>query len=309
MGAIRKVSTVPMIDLLRQAAPGKSKALDELMVRLHPNLQFDTDELRILFCAESSSNTITVGVPCTRRLQAHAYGYAIKLLALGTPGLSLGERKKLCSHADPILNWALSRDLHQWLAQIEGTERPLEDIFAGAGVNLPNALLSSLTVDQRRMGEGLFRFALAFILLHELAHLHYRHKRDDDNFWNREQEKAADQFAAEWLTDLSQKEPIDRMANLFGIAIALLWTTVFDVFFWPRQSETHPPGYDRLYQVLDQVVDRSNDDEKLLIWDFVSRVLFAQCKAARIQVEPEPPHGLPRDRVNYLIDLISKKST
>jgi hypothetical protein len=306
MFAIKQVNIEPMTELLRRSAQDKSKELDELMERLRPNLQFDSEELRILFCACSSSNTITVGVPCTQRLQAHAYGYAIILLALETPGLSPNERKKLRSHAYPILNWALSRDLHQWLAQIEGTERPLEDIFAGAGVNLPNALLSSLTVDQLVMGEGLFRHALAFILLHELAHLHYRHKRDDDNFW-REQEKAADQFAAEWLTDLSQK-PIDRMANLFGIAIALLWTTVFDIFFWPRQSETHPPGYDRLYQVLDQVVDINNDNEKLLIWDFVSRILFAHCRAAKIQVEPEPTHGLPRDRVNYLIDLISKKS-
>lgn len=281
------------------------------MVRLHPILQLDSDELRILFSAHSSSNTITVGVPCTRRLQAHAYGYAIILLALGTPGylnLNSDERKRLYSPADPLLNWAVSRDLQQWLTQIEGTEPPLENIFSGAGIALPNGLLSSLTDNQRVMGEGLFRLALAFILLHELAHLAYGHERNDDKFWDREQEKTADQFAAEWLMDFFHEDPIDRMLKIYGIAVALLWITVFDIFFWPRQNETHPPGYGRLYQVLDQVVDSNNDNEKLLIWDFVSRILFAHCKAAKIQVEPEPTHGLPRDRVNYLIDLISKKS-
>jgi len=232
------------------------------------------------------------------------------LSALGTPGyltLSRNERKRLYSPADSLLNWAVSRDLQQWLAQIEGAQRPLEDILAGAGVKLPSGLLRSLTVDQRVLGEGLFRLASAFILLHELAHLQFGHVTCKGSV-SIQQEKDADRFAAEWLVNLSQKQPIDRMANLYGISVALLWLTLFDVFFWPRQSETHPPGYDRLYQVLDQVVDRSNDDEELLIWDFLSRILFLHCDAAGIQVEAGRLQGSPRDRVNYLIDLISKKS-
>jgi Peptidase U49 len=275
MCAIRQINEKPIIDLLQRSSPGKSKVLADLMKNLHPKFQIDSEELRILFCADTITNTITVGVPCTRRLQAHAYAYAIILMALGTPGyitLSSDERKRLYSLADPLLNWAVSRDLQQWMEQIEGIEPSLKSIFSGAGVDLPNGFLSSLTSDQRIMGEGLFRLALAFILLHELAHLHYGHRRDDDNFWNMEQEKAADQFAAEWLMDLIRENPIKRIRNLFGIAIALLWITVFDVFFWPRQK--YQSGYDRLYNVLDQVIDSSNDDEELLIWDFISRILM-----------------------------------
>jgi hypothetical protein len=63
MCAKRQVSATPMVDLLRRAAPGKSKALDDLMASLHPKLQFDSDESRIMFCADSGSNTLTVGVP------------------------------------------------------------------------------------------------------------------------------------------------------------------------------------------------------------------------------------------------------
>jgi hypothetical protein len=172
-------------------------------------------------------------------LQAHAYAYAIAMSALGTPGylsLSADERKRLYSPADPLLNWAVSRDLQQWLAQIEGTRRPLEDIFAGVGVKLPDGLLSSLKAEQQVLGEGLFRLASAFILLHELAHLHYGHVTCKGHV-SIQQEKDADRFAAEWLTDSSQKQQsIDRMASLYGIAVALLWLTVFDVFLGPRQG-------------------------------------------------------------------------
>jgi hypothetical protein len=310
MNGIRQVSADRFVHLLRWAAPTKSKALDDLMASLRPKVQIDTGHSRILFSADSSTNTITVGLPCTYRLQAYAYAYAIILSALETPGylsLSSDERKNLRSPAFAILNWAVSRDLQHWLKRIEGTERPLRDIFGGAGVELPEGLLNALKNDQRDLGECWFRRAAAFILLHELAHLYYGHVKCK-GYVSIHQEKDADRFAAEWLTDASQMQSIDRLANLYGIAVALLWPTLYDAFFGPRQSETQPPGHERLYQVLDQSIDRSNGDEGLLIWDSLSRILSMHCDAAGIQVQLGLMEGSPRDRVNYLIDLVSKKS-
>ncbi len=114
------------------------------------------------------------------------------LMALGTPGydkMSPDERRWLYSLADPLLNWAVSRDLQQWVRQIDGVEPPLESVFSRDQCRFTNGFLNNLTADQRIMGEGLFRIAFAFILLHELAHLLYGHRRDNDNFWNMEQEK------------------------------------------------------------------------------------------------------------------------
>lgn len=52
-----------------------------------------------------------------------------------------------------------------------------------------------------------------------------------------------------------------RLNRLLGVAVAELWLTVFNVFLGRQESNTHPEGYDRLFQVLDQYVDRGDDEE------------------------------------------------
>jgi hypothetical protein len=309
MCAIRQVHAEPLIEVLRKAAPGRSAALDDLVAALRPQFLLDMEEARILFRACGDSHTISVGVKCTCRLQAHAYGYAIMLSLQATHDylrMSPEERLRLFQPADHFLNWAGSRDLQQWLAQIEGRERPLDEMLKGEGVDLPDGLIAGLSIEQRALGMDLFRLASAFILLHELAHLHFGHRACTGNV-SIQQEKDADRFAAEWLTNSALTSFSDRMLRLLGIAVALLWLAAFDVFLGPRQSTTHPPAYDRVYQVLDQVVDRSNENEELFLWYFVSNVLFSQLHAANIQIDTGQMQGLPRDWVNHLIDVISKR--
>jgi len=305
MIAIEQVSIEPIINLLQQVAPGKLHDLDELIKELNPRLKLDFVTERILFQADSSCNTITVGVKCTCRLQAHAYAYAIILSAFGTQNycnLTPDERKRLFAPADPLLNWAVGSDLQQWAAGIDDV---LQYIFGKIGSAPGKNLLANLTDKQRILGEGYFRYALAFIFLHELAHLKYGHIKCGGDI-SIQQEKEADLFAAEWLIDSLQNKLSKRMASLYGIAIALLWLTVRDIFLGPQQSSNHPPGYDRLFQVLNQVVDNNTDEEEL-VFHFLKYILFCHIDSTGIEVDGAQLQGSQKEQVNYLINLISKE--
>jgi hypothetical protein len=217
------------------------------------------------------------------------------------------ERRKLFSPADSFLTWAVGRDLQQSLKS-QGWDFDLEEIMRGSEKELPVELLPSLTRKQRILGEGLFRYASAFILLHELAHLSLGHISCKGD-WSIHQEKEADCFAADWLLDSRSFGAPDphRMNVLIGMAVALLWLTVLNVYLGPHENETHPEGYDRLFQVLDHAINRDNENESSIVWFFVSNLLFVHMDNAGFDFDGSKMQGSPRDEVNYLIDILSKK--
>jgi hypothetical protein len=300
----RRVSAEAIVDLLRRAAPTKSLKLDELVRQLDPAIELDCANERILFKASRNPNVITIGVKCTCRLQAHAYVSAIIAIASSLPP-EAAERKRFYRIADSLLNWAVSRDLQQWLVPIEGSAIPLDKIIKGSEQDLPEGLLLQLDVEQRRFGEGLFRLASVFILLHELGHMALGHA-GCKGVESIEQEKDADRFAASWLLDdLSTRSP-RRVNCLLGIATALLWPTIFNVYLGPNDGITHPNAYDRLFQVLDQHVDGEIEEEVNLVWDFVEKMLYIHMEHAACSYDPERLQGHPREGASYLIDLLSR---
>lgn len=307
MTAIRQVSSKPLIDLLKCSSRNRSTQLDAIMAELDPQFQLDTEKETVLFEASRPPNMITIGLKCTCRLQAHAYAFGIALAALGTPGYSemtLEKQKQLYDSADPLLNWAVSRDLREWTGQ----RFSLEEIFNRKGLELPNGILGTLNKMQCTLGEGLFRTAVAFILLHEVAHLKFQHKgyNECDKYESIEQEKAADWFAADWLINSPGSSPVHRLNCLYGVAVALLWETLYNVFFGRRESNTHPEGYDRLFQTLDRAIDQTDEKEGILVWELVSRMLFTHMETSGCKIETAPPDNSPHGWANYLIDMISK---
>ena len=61
---------------------------------------------------------------------------------------------------------------------------------------------------------------------------------------------------------------------------------------------------------LDHVIDWGNEEERELIWDFVSMMLFNHMGSAGFdfdETDAEHMQGDSRDEVNYLIDRISKR--
>ncbi len=313
MRQMQRTDIEPIRALLRQVLRRKATDFDGLLSQLAPVLELDKEEDRIIFQATiGNPNVIRIGVKCTVRLQAHAYASGIIIATLSTPNfteLSDSDRQELVSPADKFLTWAVGRDLQYWLRQ--RFDRELDEILAGAGKELPESLLSSLSRKQRIFGEGLLRIACAWIILHEIGHLHSGHVSCRE-YESISQEKEADRFATDWLLEgahTSKDAESSRANALFGIAIALIWLTVFNVYLGQMESSTHPQGYDRLFQVLEYALDRPNEAEHDIIWFFVVEMLRKHMWSAgyNFTQEAKQEYEDPRDYANHLIDRISKQ--
>ena len=308
MGSLLQINGEPLFDLLRRAAPHKAQELHRLIAERSPIFLLDKEEEKILLRSNAGQNTITIGVKCTCRLQAHAVAGGIFIAALNTPGylrMTPHERGRLYAPADRFLTWAVGHDLQQRIKQRYGIEKSLREIMSGAEKELPDELLAALSHEQWLLGQGLFRFATAFILLHELGHIHFGHV-GCTGIASILQEKEADRFAAEWLLDSPELSKARRLNCLLGMAIALLWLTVFNVYLGPGDNRIHPSGYDRLFQVLYQTICPDDEVESVMVWEFVSRMLFVHMDNAGFQFDPARMQGTPREQVNYMIDLLSK---
>ncbi|MBN2473746.1 MAG: hypothetical protein JXB62_04015 [Pirellulales bacterium] len=308
MTNLKEMDVQRVVDFLKLWAPGRADRLDNLFRRVSPRFRLDREAEEIVFCADPPTHTITLGNRGSCRLQAHAYAAGIWLTAMATPGyleMASEERKRLCDPADPLLTWAVGRDLQQMLKDVEGHTRDLDEIMVGAGPELPSGLLKSLSKQQRCFGEGFFSTAIAFIILHELAHLDLNHSARCTSDVSIQQEAAADRYAAEWLLECPNVSQARRLNCLFGMTIAMAWLTVLNVYLGPTRSATHPESCDRLYNLLHEFVDEESDDERLTVWGFTARTLFVHVDNAGIAVDAAALQGSEEERVKYLIDLIA----
>ena len=301
MTQIARVHSEPIRKLLRAVSLNRARELEGLFDELSPVFELDRETERNLFQAIlGDPNIIRMGLKCSVRLQAHAYAAGNVIQAIGRPD----EREELMAPAKQILTWSVGLDLQRWLNGFGADVTP-EQVLPGGISELPKEIFRNLNPT---LGEGLFRYATAFILLHELGHLKFGHTHS-----TYENEKEVDRFAAEWLSDAAFESTgdaeADRLAVLFGMSVALVWFTVFNIYFGQKQLTTHPEGYDRLWQVLDQVVDWNDDLERQMVWHFVGEMLVIHMWSAGFDFdERDDVHmqGDPRDKANYLIDRISK---
>lgn len=317
-GKIEEFGMEPIRRLLLTLSSSKSGELDKLLDELSPVCELDKDEDRILFQARPGNpNAIRIGLKGSVRLQVHAYASGIILLVLGTPEFFSTPTEAFASQlrlADQLFQWAVTQDLREWVKQRRGIEVGIDQIFPGTVKELDKELVSSLTKNQGICGEGLFQVSSAFILLHELAHLKYKHKQCEGAV-SIQQENEADCFAADWLVQAASsftgKADTDRLIFMFGIAIALLWLSVFNIFLGDSHSSTHPQSYNRLFQVLDRLINSDDDNEGRLVWLFVTTLLHMHMCAAGFnfdesEKEMENAPG-PRNVAIHLIDRISRQ--
>ncbi|MEX2185146.1 MAG: phage exclusion protein Lit family protein [Pirellulales bacterium] len=299
-----------LVKILARVANSPSRDINELIDEIDARFYVDRVAESFLFRARiGKPNLVTVSLKASIQLQAHSYAYGVLLAAFGNPGfrqMGDAERRKLLEPADHFLNWAVGQDAQRWLAK-RGEQLPDDHILAVAAARPPDDVLNRLTETQLMFCVGLFNYAMTFIILHEIGHLKLHHGASTP-----EHEKAADRFAAEWLSDAASESKTDIEANrlvaLCGIAVALLWITTPRVYLGPSSSDSHPEAYDRLWQVLEHIIE--TEDERELVWYFVSNVLFLHIHTAGYEFDDS---DLPRmqcplhEQVNYLIDRISKQ--
>lgn len=225
-----QIDSLQLRKFLKGIIHNRDNDIDLLFEEIRPEIFIDRDTEDTLLKAKSP-NKIIVGSQCTIRLQAHAYVSAILFGAI-TPNfatLQKYEKDKILTPADDLFTWAVGKDLQLWYAKV-GIEVCPEQILPNASSTLPAKLLQAISKDSVILGEGLFRNAMAFILLHELAHLKLNHSRSTISH-----EKDADAFAAKWLIegtfdskDNKQAEA-SRLSAIMGIAIALTWITIYNI--------------------------------------------------------------------------------
>lgn len=310
MAQLELVNDSDVQKLLHSVSPNRSAELTALLDDLKPRWLLDRESDRNLFQARlGQPNEIRMGLKCSKRLQVHAYAAAVTLSSIGKPKQ---ERDQILAPVDEMLNWAVGVDLTRWLSS-NGVHLPAGHVLRATDEELPEHVLPKLSKANKVVGMGFYRFATAWILFHELGHLKLRHTYEE-GLPSLIQEKEADRFAAEWMIEAAadsgaDDRTFDRLCALFGTAVALLWLTIFNVFFGRQESKTHPEGYDRLFQILDGVIDRSDEEEYEALWQSVATMLFIHMGSAGYGFdESDAIHmqGDPRDEVNYLIDRISK---
>ncbi len=80
-----------------------------------------------------------------------------------------------------------------------------------------------------------------------------------------------------------------------------------DVYLRPGASRTHPPGYDRLGQILCQFVDESDFEESEGVWSFVQLALYLHIENRGLRYDPSRLDATSfKEIADYLIDVISK---
>jgi len=308
MAQLAAVNQSDVRKLLLSISPRRTDEINTLLDDLKPEWLIDRESDRNLFRARPGEpNRILIGLKCSKRLQAHAYATAVVLSSIGK---TKSERDHLLAPVDQLLNWAVGVDLTRWLDNVGVSLEP-GHILRATDRELPESLLAQLSSVSKRVGMEFFKYAIAFILLHELAHLQLGHT-SQHGLPSLIQEKEADRFAAEWMADATaflkaDGQELVRFCAVYGIMIALLWLTIFNVFLGPAETETHPEGYDRLFQVMDQVINKNDDEEEYLaLWQSVTTMLVIHMTSAGYDLNESDVQGDPRDQANYLIDRISK---
>lgn len=288
---------------LRRIAPEKSDDLFSIIEQKGITFRFVPSEDRILFTADSINKVISVGEKCLERLWAMSYSYFLFYETVSKAkhqDVSV-KSNDICSDPDlekagELLSWATSVD---WQIKAEGKQRqsPLPEWPQ----SLPRPIENPQKESNEDVADKLFLSAVGFILHHELAHVEFGHTNTtgDESIHN---EKDADRAAATWLIDGLQANDKEFIQRIFGVAVALLWPAALEAYV-PSSGETHPPGYDRLYQILFQFVD----DDRHPVWGFVSIPLGMHLDASGAQFDREMKHQTPRDAVNYYCNVLSKK--
>lgn len=288
---------------LRRIAPEKGDNLISAIEQKGITFRFIQNEDRILFTSNSINNIISVGEKCLERLWAMSYAYSLfyetmskaKHRDLSVESIDIKSDPEL-EKAGELLGWATSVD---WQIKAEGKVRqtPLPEWPE----SLPRPIVNPPKCSNEDVADNLFLCATGFVLHHELAHIQFGHTRAKgvESILN---EKDADRAAAKWLLDGLQPSNNEFVQRTFGIAVALLWMATLEAYV-PASSETHPPGYDRLYQTLSHFVV----DDWHPVWSFVSIALTMHLDASGTPFDREMQHKTPRDAVNYSCDVLSKK--
>ena len=102
--------------------------------------------------------------------------------------------------------------------------------------------------------DRIFFGAVSWVLLHEIAHLHFQHKADLLPKEKIRQEDDADEFATRWVFDQVGSDE-EREFRILVVGVAIAWLLLFE----PRGGDpSHPPAVTRMMYVASYFGARQN---------------------------------------------------
>ena len=294
-----------LVRLMKAVAPEKGAELERQVSELRITFEIDENQDRIHFSADNIHRKIIVGMRCLGRLWANAFAYFciytdvadMKVRAITARELDLRSSERLRKAGD-LLNWATNADVKIKLSQRLG----IDTGDLGLPPDLPVPFSEAEFASDKHVADELSLMALGFILHHEREHIELGHT-SSEGFVSIEQEKAADMRAAAWLLDSPGIGDDALLKRQLGIAVGLGWLASLNVYIVQPGNATHPPGYDRVFQVLEQYVEDDNSPA----WAFTMTLLslHLQNQQEPIPLEYDREFTSFRDAANYYIDVIS----
>lgn len=307
-GSLTDDPTPVLLFFLKEAAPEKTTLIDEYS-RLHPlSFRTEKEDHSLRLRAYVRLGIIEIGVNCIARLWARAvaYEYIWRLMVeqLKTDSSAITFNIDIDHIAIQLLSWSV---ICEWNVALKELTGEIE-------FNMAHALKEMLPVNATELfkpvgtelafqeAKRIWKYAMGYLMHHEFVHIRRKHE-SDEGFPSIEEEKSADREAAEWMLDA-----IDEGINEFfyrsqGIALALLWLAGTEVHTGPLASKSHPAGYDRLFQVLDQFINNPNHPT----WAFVAVVLKVHFLAEENEGIEVTQFSSAREEANYYIDVISRQ--
>jgi len=153
------------------------------------------------------------------------------------------------AHADETFRLFGSERRVTAIATFEWALRNFSDPKVSRPDGLPTPSATSPYASDKHVANELFLAAVAWILLHEIAHLQLNHTYV--TAIPREEETRADADALSWILDHEHDKP-RRTKRILGVCVAILLITALDLDRGSFMDTTHPRAFDRMFALLEQ---------------------------------------------------------
>ena len=112
--------------------------------------------------------------------------------------------------------------------------------------------------------------ALSFLILHELAHVHFGHQPTQESHKSIEQEKEADAQAVDWfIGDITNPYNGHRVKRSIAIASTLMMLCAHSYYTGKWGGKSHPPTWERLREVVFQI----SNDKRHPVFAFLTEMI------------------------------------
>lgn len=298
-------------DVLRQAVPERREETDALLRKHGVTISPNDAEDSLRFSVDLKTHEISVATSPLPRIWGHAYAYLsvydliARVKAKNPDAKEITVADEQFAAAMSVLKWAMNGDAQAKFGDDAGALWP-----QAYPADLPLPFDPRAGDPTHRVAGDLVIMALGLILLHEIGHLELGHGPSQwpDSIL---EEREADEWAASFFLSKCDEyakqhghEPADvQRKRSLALVIGELWALHFEVHLGVKNSETHPPTYDRLANLLDQHAPDGAD----LAWSMAATILSLHYQARYGLVGEHEGFDDFRECYQFYADLLSKK--